>query len=358
MPGMLRSQVARAQRGLRLYQGGQLAVDLREGRGQRGGHRVEAQVQVGAGVVATLPLGRATLHQLATPAAQVLEVLDRGAGLGAPRGPHLGRAAGQPAGIEAVGRGQHAVGAGEGAGLARIDPDHRQAGRGQRGHHDPLVAATGLQHDATGPSRLELPLQAPQAAPRARHRPGRARGLYRDVQPGFRHIDPDRDVRGSRHWVPSTTAGLTPCLANAGSWSRPRDLFGLRASVRAGTTLLSYGLQRPRSDRSVPARARSPWEIQGVGNIQEVRKRKSLAGTSGWFDTGGWVHRLGSPGIGRELWLRGKLLCGLGRLRAGMPLPLERVKRGGRCEGATWGGGGGDRVGCERRARSGGEGRG
>ena len=248
-----------------------MAVDLREGRGQGGGHRVEAQVQVGTGVVAPLLLGRTIRHQLAAPAAQVLQVLDRGAGLGAHRGPHLGRAAGQPAGIEVVGLGQHAVRAGEVAGLARIDLDHRQAGHAQRGHHDPLVAAAGLHHEATGPPRLELRLQAPQAAPRARHRPGRPRGLDGNVQLGVRDIDPDRDVRGSRHWASSGTAGPTPCRADAGSWSRPRYLFGLRASVRAGTTLLSYGLQRPRSDRSVPARARSPWEIQGVGNIQGVQ---------------------------------------------------------------------------------------
>ena len=256
---MLRSQVARAQRGLRLHQGGQLAVDLRQGRGQRGGHGVEAQVQVGPVVVPALLLGRAVRDQLAAPAAQVLQVLDRRAGLGAHRGPYLGREARQQAGIDVVGLGQDAVGAGEVAGLARIDADDRPAGRAQGADHGPLVAAAGFQHDAAGPPRLELPRQAPQAAPRARHRPGRPRGLDGNVQLGLRHINPDRDVRVSRHWVPSDNAGYTPCLADAGSWSRPRYLFGLWASVRAGTTLLSHGLQRPRSDRSVPARALSPW---------------------------------------------------------------------------------------------------
>ena len=178
---------------------------------------VEAQVQVGAVVVPPLLLGRAVRDQLAAPAAQVLKVLDRGAGLGAQRGTDLRREPRQHAGIDAVGLGQDAVGAGEVAGLAGIDADDRQTGRAQGDDHGALVAAAGFQHDAAGPQRLELPLQPPQAAARARHRPGRARGLDGDVQPGLRHIDPYRYVRVGRHWVPSGNAGHTPCLADAGS---------------------------------------------------------------------------------------------------------------------------------------------
>ena len=87
------------------------------------------------------------------------------------------------------------MGAGDVAGLAGIDADHRQANRRERGHHEPLVAAAGFQHDAGRPPRLELLLQPPQPAPRARHCPCRARGLDRDVQLGLGHIDRDRDVR-------------------------------------------------------------------------------------------------------------------------------------------------------------------
>ena len=214
---MLCSQVARAQLGLRLHQGRQLAVDLREGRGQRGGHGVEAQVQVGGVVAAPLLLGRAGRDQLAPPATEELEVLDRSAGLGAQRGSDLRREPRQHAGIDAVGLGQDAVGAGEVADLAGIDSDDRQAGRGQGGHHGALVAAAGFQHDAGGPQRLEPPLQAPQAAPRARHCPRRPRGIHGHVQSGLRHIDPHRHRCVPSHWVPSGNAGRTPGLADAGS---------------------------------------------------------------------------------------------------------------------------------------------
>ena len=233
---------AGAQRRLGLDQGRQLALDLGEGRSPRGGQGVEAQVQVGAVVAAPLLLGRAVVDQLAPPATEDLEVLDHLRGLGPHRRPHFSGEAGQDLGVQPVGLGQAPEGPREVVRLARIDHDHRQAGRGQGGDHEPLVAAAGFQHDAGGLQRLELLLQAAQAAPRAWHRPGRPRGLDRDVQLRLRHIDPDRDVRVSCHSVPSDDAGDTPCLADSGSWSRPRHLFGLCASVWAGTTLLSHGL--------------------------------------------------------------------------------------------------------------------
>ena len=291
MPGMLRSQAARAQRRLGLDEGRQLALDLGEGRGQRRDHGVDAQVQVGAVLALLLLLGRAVVDQLAAPATENLEILRGGAGLGAQLGAHLGGEPGQDLRVQPVGLGQAPEGAGEVAGLARIDADDRQAGRGQGGDHDALVAAAGFQHDAGRPPRLELLLQAPQPAPRARHRPGRAAGLDRDVQLRLGHIDPDRDVRGSCHWVPSGHAGDTPCLADSGSWLRPRHLFGLCASARAGTTLLSHGLLGPRGDRSVPARALSPWRIQSFGNIQgESSEMGTRKGGFGRLGAGGVVR--------------------------------------------------------------------
>ena len=168
-------------------------------------------------MAALLLLGDARRDQLVPAAAKGLPPPLHLRGLGAPWGPHLRREARQHAGIQPIGLGQDAVGAGEVADLARIDADDRQAGRGQGGQHGPLVAAASFQHDADRPQRLEPPLQAPQAAPRARHRPGRPRGLHGHVQPGLRHINPYRYVRVGRHWVPSDNAGRTPCLADAGS---------------------------------------------------------------------------------------------------------------------------------------------
>ena len=121
-----------------------------------GGHGVEAQVQVAGGVAAPRLVGCAIGHPLAAPAAQDLQVLDHGAGLGAERGPYFGRAAGQDLGVQPVGLGQPAQGAGNSVGLARIDAHHRQAGRGQARHHEPLVAAAGFHHDAGRPECLEL----------------------------------------------------------------------------------------------------------------------------------------------------------------------------------------------------------
>ncbi len=184
-----------------------------EGRGPRGPEEIEAQVQVGAVVAAPLLLGHVVRDQLAPAAAEDLEVLDGGAGLG----PHRGRETRQHARVQPVGLGQDAVGAGEVAGLAGIDQDDRQAGRGQGGYHGPLKAPAGFQHDASRPQRLELPLQAPQAAACARDCPDRPRGLHGYVQPGLRHIDPHCHVRWCRHWVPSGNAGHTPCLADLGS---------------------------------------------------------------------------------------------------------------------------------------------
>ena len=72
----------------------------------------------------------------------------------------------------AIGLGQGAVGAGEVADLARIDHDHRQARQG--GHHGPLVAAAGFQHDAGGPQGLPAD-PASGAGRRASAAPSRSR---------------------------------------------------------------------------------------------------------------------------------------------------------------------------------------
>ena len=82
-------------------------------------------------MAAPLRLGRAVRDQLAPPAAEELEVLDGGAGLGPQRRPHRGREPRQHARVQPVGLGQDAVGAGEVASLARIDDDDWQASGAQ-----------------------------------------------------------------------------------------------------------------------------------------------------------------------------------------------------------------------------------
>ena len=101
------------------------------------------------------------------------EVLDGGAGLGPPRGPHRGREPRQHARVQPVGLGQDAVGAGDVARLARIDDDDWQASGAQGGDHGPLVANRWL------PARCGS-AAAPRAAPataagrRVRARPSRS----------------------------------------------------------------------------------------------------------------------------------------------------------------------------------------
>ena len=107
------------------------------------------------------------------------------------------------------------MGAGKVAGLARIDHDHRQARQG--GHDGPFVAAGGFQHDPRRLERGEVGAQLPQAAPRARHRPGHLRRMHGHIQALLSHIDPDRDIGWRGHWVPSTGAGRPPHLADSGS---------------------------------------------------------------------------------------------------------------------------------------------
>ena len=109
-------------------------------------------------------LGDARRDQPVPAANESLEPLLRLREPGAQRRPYFGGEAGQPAGIDAVGPGEDAEGAGDGVGLAGIDADDRQAGRGQGRHHEPLVPTAGFQHDAAGAQRLEPSLQPPQAA--------------------------------------------------------------------------------------------------------------------------------------------------------------------------------------------------
>ena len=185
-------------------------------------------------------------------------------------------------------------------------------------------------------------LHPPAAAgpARARRRPGRL---------GRRVGNPGRTpVRGSQVWgearadrpvvhaaatvrylCPPPTASATPrgCtshtplhapphLARSGLAPRPWQLFGLWASVRAGTTLLSRGLQRPRSDRSVPARSLSPWRIQGSRNIQGVR--------------GVWVRRVVRCRGAGSMWgaFNRKTLTHGSSPGQALPLPQERWKIG------------------------------
>ena len=213
---------------------------------------------------------------------------------------------------------------GEVAGLAGIDADDRQTGRAQGDDHGALVAAAGFQHDAAGPQRLELPLQPPQAAARARHRPGRARGLYGDVQPGLRHIDPYRYVRvwAAIGYPPATLAiHALPCRCGLGIFVRPRiscsgsgpasgirddpALHGLSTTMEAISVCpgpFTVTLVKSKASRAYIAQAIREEETTVSEQFQRgehIRGRKEAEeGTVGWGLLGrtGWRVAAGSVG--------------------------------------------------------------
>jgi hypothetical protein len=75
-------------------------------------------------------------------------------------------------GIQPIGRGEAADGAGEGADLGRIDDRERQAGGGDRGRAGDLEAAGRLEHDQLGAGRDQARHQLLETLAVARDRQG------------------------------------------------------------------------------------------------------------------------------------------------------------------------------------------
>jgi hypothetical protein len=94
-------------------------------------------------------------------------------------------------GIQRIGLGQPAGGAGEGADLARIDHRQRQPGRGQGTGDHRFVAAGGLQHDQARPTAAQLGQQALQPGRVAAGRDPLALGAQMHLEPALGDIDAD-----------------------------------------------------------------------------------------------------------------------------------------------------------------------
>ena len=143
--------------------------------------------------MAPVALGHQHLEQLAPARHQGAQVAGGLVRQGPHGRPHRLGEAGDRLGVEAVGLGQPARGAREGAHLARVDDRDRQAGRGQgRGEAD-LQAAGGLEHD-------QRRREGGQALDQRRHallvvvdREALAGGAQVDVEPVLGDVDADEE---------------------------------------------------------------------------------------------------------------------------------------------------------------------
>ena len=265
------------QGGCRLHGAGDLGVEPRQAARQEGQMDIDVGPDVRGGLAAPVLLGPPRAQELPTPGDQRAQV-PRGR-LGARAHGRLdgGGEAREHLGIQRVGLGQDAVGAGEVAHLAWVDHRDRQARRLQRRHHRLLIAAAGLQHEAPTPLRAHPPAQGGVAGRSVRHPPGSPGRVDGHIQVIPGDIDAEIQVRSGSHSVPSTRADLAPCLADSGSRLRPRQLFGLWASATGrDDPALPRSRKGPRANRSVPARRMPsdvprvlgtypPWHIQGLG---------------------------------------------------------------------------------------------
>jgi hypothetical protein len=159
-------------------------------------------------------------------------------------------------GVDRIGLGQLAGGAGEIADLARIDHRQRQAGRGHRAGHDRLVAAGGLHCDQLRRQGLHRSTSC------ARPSPSRATAK---ASPLGRRCTSSRSFATS---IPTKCSMSRPCAC--GLALRPRRLFGLREAADgapcSGTgscTRGSGGLPSATAAPSLPRR-RDEREIQGA----------------------------------------------------------------------------------------------
>jgi hypothetical protein len=144
-------------------------------------------------------------------------------------------------GVDRIGLGQLAGGAGEIADLARVDHRQRQMGSRHRARHDRLVAAGGFHHDQPGRQILQPLHELHQAFAVARDGEALAARPQMHGEPVLCHIDPNKMLH-----VPSL---------------RMRARLAAPATVRAeGTsgwgTVLRSGLIHPRRLRA-PIRDRT-----------------------------------------------------------------------------------------------------
>ena len=118
--------------------------------------RLDPGSQGGGGGAAALALGDQHRDQLSTSGEQLTQMLGLGIGQRAQLQRDGLSEVGQDGGVERVGLGQPAGGAGEVANLARVDHHHRQPRRGQLRDQRPLQTAGRLQHDSCRCQRLQL----------------------------------------------------------------------------------------------------------------------------------------------------------------------------------------------------------
>jgi hypothetical protein len=111
-------------------------------------------------------------------------------------------------GIDPVGLGQLAGGAGEIADLARIDHGQRQVSRGHRAGDDGFVAAGGLHCDQVRRQCLQPAHELRQAFAVARDGEGLTARPQMHVAPILCHVDPNKMLH-----VPSPACGLTANIA-------------------------------------------------------------------------------------------------------------------------------------------------
>ena len=200
---------------------GDLPVQVRQLGVQDGDHPLDAGQDDGAGHVAALEFRGAHLDHLTTAGGQGRQVaVSLGGGRLGGDFCHLA-VAGNDAGVQAVGLGQDALGAGEVPHGPGIHHGHGQAGFPQEGGCQGFVAAGGFQGD-------EGRVQGQQAEDQGSHRlagvgdpPRLPRRMGRDVQPVFGHVNADETPLWGCH-----TSSLRPCLVDAGSLRAP-------ATVRA-----------------------------------------------------------------------------------------------------------------------------
>src|SRR5204863_3334898 len=153
---------------------------------------------------------REHLDQLPPALEQRGEFLGLGVGQGAGRRPEdLGELCEQ-LGIEPVGLGQEARGAGEIAHLPRVHDRHRQRGGREGPRHGDFPAARRFQDDQCGCEPAQSRDECTQTGFLMSDRPALATGAHRDIQLLLRHIDTDEEGRGGTHRI-SSLPGLARC---------------------------------------------------------------------------------------------------------------------------------------------------